>query len=138
MRPGGPEMGEFKKKLLAALRRFCMLSGIGWSNKAERAAAEQVPWRKIDTAPRDGTVIWLRFGDDGVSPGKFRKGKEKYLWKFVDTKNQYEWFVNYSVDGPGGPSHWLPINEYAGPTVRAPAMLVDILQHREADGGVKP
>lgn len=65
-------------------------------------------WQPIKTAPRDGRNILLRFGSDGVSQGKFVPGLP-HPWKFIDTNDGVSWLVNHSVDGPGGPSHWMPM-----------------------------
>lgn len=66
-------------------------------------------WRPIETAPRDGSNILLRFGIDGVSQGKFIPGRRPHPWQFIDTQDGMDWLLNYSVDGPGGPSHWMPM-----------------------------
>jgi hypothetical protein len=65
-------------------------------------------WRPIATAPRDGRSVVLRFGQDGVSQGKFVAGLPR-PWKFIDTNDGITWLVNHAVDGPGGPSHWQPM-----------------------------
>lgn len=102
-------MGDgYIKKLLAWVRSFPSF------RNTPVIAENQPKWRPIATAPRDGTVIWLRFGSDGVSPGRFIE-RTTYPWKFVDN-NADRLFENYSVDGPGGPSHWLSLGNYAGPT----------------------
>lgn len=87
--------------------------------KALRAAIEQaltpggpVRWQPIDTAPRDGTNILLRFGRDGVSQGKYIPGIP-YPWQFIDTNNGISWLINHAVDAPGGPSHWMPLPDAA-------------------------
>lgn len=66
-------------------------------------------WEPIATAPRDGANILLRFGEDGVSQGKFILGGVSHPWKFIDTNDGITWLVNHAVDGPGGPSHWQPL-----------------------------
>lgn len=65
-------------------------------------------WRPIATAPRDGTDILIRFGTDGTSQGKYVPGAP-YPWRFIDTNGVDSWILNAAVDGPGGPSHWMPM-----------------------------
>lgn len=65
-------------------------------------------WQPIATAPRDGSNLLLRFGLDGVSQGKFVPGLP-HPWKFIDTNDGITWLVNHAIDGPGGPSHWMPM-----------------------------
>ena len=72
------------------------------------AQAEPVAWLPIAAAPRDGTNILLRFGSDGVSQGKYVPGTP-HPWKFIETNDGITWLVNHSVDGPGGPSHYMPM-----------------------------
>lgn len=66
----------------------------------------------IKTAPRDGRNILIFFGQDGVSQAKFIPGLP-YPWQFIDTNNGVSWLINHAVDGPGGPSHWAPMPEFA-------------------------
>ena len=74
------------------------------------STAEFGVWQKIKTAPRDGRNLLLRFGQDGASQGKYIPGIP-YPWKFIDTNDGVTWLVNHAVDGPGGPSHWMPMPE---------------------------
>lgn len=69
---------------------------------------EAICWLPIKTAPRDGTNVILRFGSDGASQGKYVPGLPR-PWKFIDTNDGVTWLVNHAVDGPGGPTHWLPM-----------------------------
>lgn len=62
-------------------------------------------WLPIATAPRDGKNLLLRFGEDGVSQGKYIPGLPN-PWLFIDTNDGITWLLNHAVDGPGGPSHW--------------------------------
>ena len=68
-------------------------------------------WRPIESAPRDGTTVLLRFGSDGVSQGKFAPSHaaSRYPWRFIDSSDGETWMINHAVDGPGGPSHWRPM-----------------------------
>lgn len=73
----------------------------------------------MTTAPRDGTVILLHFGEDGSSPGwwsypispvqnadgTWPRIEEGFPWSFVD-RNDGKPFVNQAVDTEYGPSHW--------------------------------
>jgi hypothetical protein len=77
--------------------------------QAERADERPSDWRPIATAPRDGTTILVRFGEDGVSQAR-HYGRTDVVapWEFIDTQSG-AMFVNYAVDGDGGPSHWMPM-----------------------------
>lgn len=72
---------------------------------------EAVAWLPIETAPRDGTLILLRFGSDGKSQGLYVPTLKPYPWKFIDADGP-SWIINHAVDGPGGPSHWAKFPEY--------------------------
>lgn len=43
-------------------------------------------WLPIATAPRDGKNLLLRFGEDGVSQGKYIPGLP-HPWLFIDTSD---------------------------------------------------
>lgn len=62
----------------------------------------------ISSAPRDGTHILIFFGQDGVSQARYIVGAQK-PWQFIDTNDGITWLINHAVDGPGGPSHWMPM-----------------------------
>lgn len=70
-------------------------------------------WEGMDSCPRDGTVVLLRWGDDQVSPGWWASltdmddGAEKdpFPWAFFDGKDG-QLFVNHAVDTELGPTHW--------------------------------
>ena len=68
----------------------------------------QMIWKPIKTAPRDGTTILLKFGSDGVSQAKYVKGHSK-PWKFIDQSDGLTWLINRAADDDGGPSHWMPM-----------------------------
>lgn len=85
-------------------------------NPMDRVIAEFGTWSPIKLAPRDGTNVLIRFGGDGVSQGKFVPGVP-HPWKFIDTNDGITWLVNHAVDGPGGPSHFMPMpSDAANPT----------------------
>jgi hypothetical protein len=73
---------------------------------ARRVEQPEARWLPIQSAPRDGTNILLRFGVDGVSQGKYVPGTP-HPWKFIDTNDGITWLVNHAIDGPGGPSHYM-------------------------------
>lgn len=74
-------------------------------------------WQPIKTAPRDGTNILLAWGQDGVSQGHYVPGLQgTHPWKFIDTNDGITWLINHAVDGPGGPSHWMPMPKWVRPT----------------------
>lgn len=69
------------------------------------------PWLSIESAPRDGSTILIRFGQDGVSQAKYNAG----CWLFIDRgSDNVSWLLNSAIDGPGGPSHWQPIHGSEG------------------------
>lgn len=82
-------------------------------------------WMPIESAPRDGRNILIRFGQDGVSQAKYVPGVP-HPWKFIDTNDGVTWLINSAVDGPGGPSHWMrmPHHGQAQPTLTAPSAVV--------------
>jgi hypothetical protein len=66
-------------------------------------------WRPIATAPRDNTIILVRFGQDGVAQARHSGRTDvRTPWEFIDVQEGCL-TVNYAVDGPGGPSHWMPM-----------------------------
>ena len=74
-------------------------------------------WQTIDTAPRDGTSILIRFGNDGVSQARYVIGSS-HPWRFIDTRDGMPWMVNNAVDSEYGPTHWMPMPD-AAPTPAA-------------------
>lgn len=82
-----------------------------------------VAWQTMDTAPRDGTVVMLRWGQDGEAPGWYLKRKEfangrRYAWAFIDGGSNGRPFINHAVDTEYGPTHWAPYTR-AGYTIRS-------------------
>lgn len=83
--------------------------------------AERARWRSMDTCPRDGTVVRLRWGEDHVSPGwwsapvspvqnddgTWPSDTGGFPWAFIDFNNGSA-FVNHAVDTEYGPTHWAP------------------------------
>ncbi|KKF88286.1 hypothetical protein IMCGPPIG_01875 [Stenotrophomonas maltophilia] len=83
--------------------------------------AERAPWRSMDTCPRDGTVVRLRWGEDHVSPGwwsapvspvqnddgTWPSDTGGFPWAFIDFNNGAA-FINHAVDSQYGPTHWAP------------------------------
>lgn len=83
--------------------------------------AERAPWRSMDTCPRDGTVVRLRWGEDHVSPGWWSASAAPvqnedgtwptdtggFPWAFIDFNNGAA-FINHAVDTQYGPTHWAP------------------------------
>jgi hypothetical protein len=76
-------------------------------------------WHRMDTAPRDGTVLVLRWGEDGESPGwwdspitpvrnddgTYPREQHGHPWAFIDRHNGRA-IVNHARDTEYGPSHW--------------------------------
>ena len=75
-------------------------------------------WKPIASAPRDGSNIIIRFGEDGVSQAKYIAGLP-FPWQFIDTNDGVTWLINHAKDAPGGPSHWIPLPSKAAPTCAA-------------------
>jgi hypothetical protein len=71
-------------------------------------------WLPIESAPRDGSNILIRFGRDGVSQAKYVAGTP-FPWKFIDTHDGITWMINTARDGEYGPSHWMPLPSAVGP-----------------------
>jgi hypothetical protein len=81
-------------------------------------------WLSIATAPRDGSPIMLRFGQDRVCQGRYAGDSVAHIaggrnighpWEFVDTNGGLGSFINFSRDGDGGPSQWMPMPGDAAP-----------------------
>jgi hypothetical protein len=73
-------------------------------------AIEQVVWQPMTTAPRDGSVVILRWGDDGETVAWYVADSE-FPWGFVDTgssANEAGYFINHAKDAPEGATHWRP------------------------------
>jgi hypothetical protein len=79
---------------------------------AAGGAQEPNAWQPIETAPRDGTNILIRFGRDGVSQAKYVPGTP-HPWKFIDTNDGITWIINHAVDTEYGPTHWMPMPDAA-------------------------
>lgn len=107
-----------------------------FTDLAKQREAEPAAWCPMNTAPRDGTVIVLRFGEDGESPGWFDSpcypiknddgtwpdNPYGHPWAFIDKGSEIKhgedvgsWFVNHARDTEYGPTHWRP---YAHPQQR--------------------
>ncbi|WP_186250767.1 hypothetical protein [Burkholderia gladioli] len=76
-------------------------------------------WRPMDSAPRDGSNIIVRFPFGDVSQAMYVIGSPM-PWKFIDTRTGISWLINFAADGPGGPTGWMPLAA-ATPEVRRPA-----------------
>ena len=64
-------------------------------------------WVTMESAPRDGTLIEIRWGQDGQMPAWFSDPGAKFPWSFLD-KNDGKYFLNTVMDSPYGPTHWRP------------------------------
>ena len=84
-------------------------------------------WCSMNTAPRDGTVVWLKFGSDGESigwwdyptspvqndDGTWPNDPDGHPWAFIDSKGDKQPFVNHYRDDVAGrlaPSAWAEYN----------------------------
>jgi hypothetical protein len=82
----------------------------------------------IRTAPRDGTMIVLHFGQDVTTVGWWSPMAYglvmSHPWRFLDQQTdspggELDRFVNRAVNGPGGPSRWSPLPAYQRPNAAA-------------------
>lgn len=86
------------------------MSGICLEPDAAQAwAGDRQP---IATAPRDGRVIYLCFGEDVVSPGWWSPDNSDYPWCFIDSNGNHA-IVNQAVATACGPTHWMPYDDSA-------------------------
>jgi len=82
------------------------------------AQSAETEWHPMATAPRDGSVILLRWGQDHISPGWWSAPvspvqndegtwptMDGYPWSFVDMIDGHA-FVNRAADNRYGPTHW--------------------------------
>ena len=70
-------------------------------------------WRKIETAPKDGTPIWVR-GFDFGNP----KGQKHYGWVHWDGER---WLWAGCTDGIASHiTHWLPLTALSIPAYKEP------------------
>lgn len=89
----------------------------------------------IASAPRDGRNIIVFFGQDGVSQAKYIAGLP-YPWQFIDADNNgVSWLINHAVDGPGGPSHWMPMPDFADTAPPAAVPAPDVSKERSENFG---
>lgn len=77
-------------------------------------------WQPIETAPRDGTLIRLRFGEDAETVGAWQPFPDiNYPWLFLEKfgswPNDSYYGTNRSVDGACGPSHWAALDALRDP-----------------------
>lgn len=76
-----------------------------------RSTDEVNGWQPIETAPRDGTVIWLS-QDNRVSVGFWNKLEDQYPWTFFDPSEEYgETHTNGYQANRFGPTHWMPFEK---------------------------
>lgn len=67
-------------------------------------------WLGIETAPRDGTHILIRFGSDWTSSASYHRNEDDaHPWKFLDSQGQGLPIINGARDDKYGPSHWAPL-----------------------------
>lgn len=88
--------------------------GVSAAIRPEPLVAAEQGWKPIASAPRDGSNIIIRFGEDGVSQAKYIDCMP-FPWQFIDTNDCMTWLINYAKDAPGGPSHWMPLPSKAAP-----------------------
>lgn len=75
------------------------------ASRSRQAGGDEVVWRPIETAPRDGTRIMLgRHGEHPVI-GWWWTGDPQFPWRFFDTDGDE---LNSRMDVHGGFTHWQP------------------------------
>lgn len=112
--------------------------------------AERARWRSMDTCPRDGTVVRLRWGEDHVSPGwwsapvspvqnddgTWPSDTGGFPWAFIDFNNGSA-FVNHAVDTEYRPTHWAPyaaLSAQPSPGGQGEALVEEALDYFERAG----
>lgn len=74
------------------------------------AASEGEGWQPIETAPRDGTHILVRFGEDHVSSAAYTDDdSHTHPWKFLDDQREGRPIFNGARDDRYGPTGWMPL-----------------------------
>lgn len=72
-------------------------------------------WQPIETAPKDGTLILISFGEKGVravswdSPWDDPVTFENGIWCVDDDKHGPYPLRGYNEDGYNAPTHWMPL-----------------------------
>lgn len=78
-------------------------------------------WQPIETAPKDGTVVLLT-DSSFVAAGFYASWGTRHPWRFIDSTSEAitcccdheepgRIFSNGWMDGPDGPTHWMPLPE---------------------------
>lgn len=68
-------------------------------------------WRPIDTAPIDGTIVWLYCSDNVQREGWFETGRN-FDQPFNDWTSGWETQGEYDVGYNSiSPTHWMPLPE---------------------------
>jgi hypothetical protein len=96
----------------------------------------EVAWQTMDTAPRDGTVIRMRWGSDHTSlawwdypvapiqreDGTWPRDTGDFPWAFIESEDGSS-HINHATDkvDVGGPSHWAPYDGSYSATANAKA-----------------
>ncbi|HUB92154.1 MAG TPA: hypothetical protein VMA74_20690 [Dyella sp.] len=92
------------------------MSGIALVPEDDPAPAT-VAWKPMESAPRDGRVILLRWGNDAITPGfwvgEFGDKPEScgaFPWAFIDADSteQNAYILNQAADNEYGPTQWAP------------------------------
>lgn len=74
-------------------------------------------WQPIETAPKDGTLILISFGEKGVravswdSPWADPVTLENGIWCVDDDKHGPYPLRGYNDVGYNAPTHWMPLPE---------------------------
>jgi hypothetical protein len=112
--------------------RFDGTDTTGWARLAAPTSAATPggqgygDWRPISTAPRDGTVISLRVGSDGCTPGWWNGDVDEHTphpWSFFDSDSRGHTVV--STSPASGVRHWRPYEVLAQPVASAAPGAVD-------------
>jgi hypothetical protein len=115
-----PEFSDEQARRVSALleaerwRAGIGRGGIGPGKALTNALREVIgesrdDWRSIESAPRDSSIIRLRWGSDLATFGWWDASESAYPWAFIEPSVSGAPTLNRAVSGPLGPTHWKPV-----------------------------
>jgi hypothetical protein len=100
--------GELAEALLEMRRVVCGSTLMKKISTVKEPVPPQNEWRGIDTAPKDGTPVWLALVDGGVYIGVYEQ-----TWDWARFRINRQWTSVYGAPAPGvGITHWMPIPKH--------------------------